>query len=784
MPANRPRQISSIPRLHSRLGHGLSHCVLLFSLFVWSLSASAQQSFDLDKFFRRAFLNGEFRPKSFGPVRWINQGAAYATLEPSASMPGHTDLIQYDTATAKREVVISASDLIPFATKEPLQIENYDFSADRGQVLIYTNSRRVWRANTRGDYWLFDRRSKHLRKLGGDAEPSTLMFAKFSLDGSRVAYVCANNLYVESTATGEITSLTRDGSATVINGTSDWVYEEEFFLRDAFRWSPDGHSIAYWQFNTSGVKQFALVYNAGTPYEPAAEIPYPKYGVYPLVKEIPYPQPGTPNSAVRVGVVSVAGGETRWIQVASNPTDNYIARLEWTPDSKSLVLQHLNRLQNTNDLLLADANDGSVQEVYRDHDSAWLEVVDSFKWLHEGRDFLWVSEQDGWRNAYLISRDGKQVRAITPGNFDVIEVYGVALQDDCLYYIASPENATQRYLYRSRLDGTGKAERLTPEGQVGTHSYDFSPDFHWAIHSFSRFDSPPVTQLVSIPNHHVARLLEDNAALRTNLKDVTLPPVEFLRVDIGGGVTLDGWMMKPPSFNPSRKYPVLVYVYGEPAGQTVLDAWEGEHGIFHRGIAESGYVVVSVDNRGTPSPRGRAWRKIIYGSVGVLSSVEQTKALQALERTYPFLDENRVAVWGWSGGGSNTLNLMFRSPDTYKVGMSVAPVADQRLYDTIYQERYMGLPHNNPDGYRSGSPINFAEGLRGNLLIIHSPADDNVHYQGTEFLVNRLVELGKPFDFMEYPGRTHSLAEGKATHYHVYSLLARYLREHLQPRPE
>jgi dipeptidyl-peptidase-4 len=289
---------------------------------------------------------------------------------------------------------------------------------------------------------------------------------------------------------------------------------------------------------------------------------------------------------------------------------------------------------------------------------------------------------------------------------------------------------------------------------------------------------------VSIPNHHIARLLEDNAALRTNLKDVTLPPVEFLRVDIGGGVTLDGWMMKPPGFNHSRKYPVLVYVYGEPAGQTVLDAWEGEHGIFHRGIAESGYVVVSVDNRGTPSPRGRAWRKIIYGSVGVLSSVEQTKALQVLERTYPFLDGDRVAVWGWSGGGSNTLNLMFRSPDTYKVGMSVAPVADQRLYDTIYQERYMGLPHNNPDGYRSGSPINFAEGLRGNLLIIHSPDDDNVHYQGTEFLVNRLVELGKPFDFMEYPGRTHSLAEGKATHYHVYSLLARYLKEHLQPRPE
>jgi len=315
------------------------------------------------------------------------------------------------------------------------------------------------------------------------------------------------------------------------------------------------------------------------------------------------------------------------------------------------------------------------------------------------------------------------------------------------------------------------------------HSYQFSSDFRWAIHSYSRFDSPPVTDLVSVPDHRVTRLLEDNAALRANLKEFLSRPTEFIHVDIGDGVTLDGWMMKPRNFDAARKYPVLVYVYGEPAGQTVVDAWEGENGVFHRAMTESGYLVVSVDNRGTPAPKGSAWRKIVYGSVGVLSSVEQTKALQVLERTYPFMDANRIAVWGWSGGGSNTLNLMFRSPDVYKTGMSVAPVADQRLYDTIYQERYMGIPQDNSEGYRRGSPINFAEGLRGKLLIVHSPGDDNVHYQGTKLLINRLVELGKPFDFMEYPGRTHSLAEGKGTHYHLYSLLARYLLEHVTPGP-
>jgi dipeptidyl-peptidase-4 len=680
-------------------------------------------------------------------------------------------------------VLIAASDLIPSGLKDPLHIDSYEWSADMSKVLIYTNSRRVWRANTRGDYWVFDRRSKSLHKLGGDAAPSTLMFAKFSPDGSRVAYVLANNIYVESAQTGEPLQLTRDGSETIIDGTSDWVYEEEFFLRDAFRWSPDGKLIAYWQFNTKGVQKFALLYNVGAPYDVVTHIPYPQSGIYPQIREIPYPEPGTPNSSVRAGVVSSSGGETTWLQVPGDPTNSYIARMEWAGDSKSLVLQHLNRLQNTNEVLLADASNGSIRQVYQDHDSAWVDVVDSLKWLHGGKDFLWLSEQNGWRQAYVVSRDGKQARPITPVNFDVIGIVGVAPEEDWLYYLASPENATQRFLYRGKLDGEGKAERLTPAKQPGTHSYQFSPDFHWAIHSYSRFDLPPITELVSVPDHQVIRVLEDNTALHANLKDVLSRPTEFIQIDIGGGVTLDGWMMKPRTFDAAKKYPVLVYVYGEPAGQTVVDAWEGESGVFHRALTESGYLVVSVDNRGTPAPKGRAWRKVVYGNVGVLSSEEQAKALQVLERTYPFIDGNRVAVWGWSGGGSNTLNLMFRSPGMYKVGMSVAPVADQRLYDTIYQERYMGIPRENPEGYRVGSPINFAEGLRGRLLIVHSPGDDNVHYQGTELLINRLVELGKPFDFMEYPGRTHSLAEGKETHYHVYSLLARYLLEHLTPGP-
>ncbi len=456
--------ISLLKCRNSLLGKFLKvWAIPLISSMVWILVAAtqlfAQQSFDLDQFFRRAFLEREFQPKSFGPARWLNEGEAYATLEPSSSFSGSSELVRYDTATGKREVLIAASELIPSSSKDPLHIENYDWSRDMSQVLIYTNSRKVWRANTRGDYWVFDRRGKSLRKLGGDASPSTLMFAKFSPDGSRVAYVRANNIYVESAQTGETIQLTHDGSETIINGTSDWVYEEEFFLRDAFRWSPDGKRIAYWQFNTSGVRKFGLVYNVGAPFDVLTHIPYPQYGLYPQIKEIAYPEPGTPNSLVRAGVISAEGGVTTWLQVLGDPTNSYIARMEWAEDSNTLVLQHLNRLQNTNDVLLADASSGSVQPVYRDHDSAWVDVVDHLQWLRGGKEFLWLSEQDGWRRAYLVSRDGKQVRPITPGNSDVIQVVGTTPQEDWLYYLASPDNATQRYLYRTKLDGGGKAER-------------------------------------------------------------------------------------------------------------------------------------------------------------------------------------------------------------------------------------------------------------------------------------------------------------------------------------
>jgi dipeptidyl-peptidase 4 len=731
---------------------------------------------------RRAFLDQSFRARTYGPVRWLEGGRSYTTLEPSAKGGEDAiDLVRYDASTAEREVLVTGQELTVPGEKKSIPIEDYALSSDSNRVLLFTNSKRVWRKHTRGDYWVLNRKSGTLRKLGGSGPGSTLMFAKFSPDGSKVAYVRFNNIYVEDLESGEITRLTSDGSEKIINGTSDWVYEEEFDVRDAFRWSPDGKRIAYWQFDTSLVKTFALIYDTGAPHQVTTNIPYPELGIYPMVQQIPYPQPGTPNSSVRIGVVLSAGGETRWMQVPGYANDNYIARMEWAGNSDSLIIQHLNRLQNTNDVLLAEVKTGAVRSLYQDHDSAWVDIVDDLKWLHYGKDFLWLSEQDGWRHVYLIARDGKQVHLVTRGAFDVIDLVGADADQNWIYYMASPENATQSYLYRTRLDGKEKTERVTPANQPGTHTYQVSPDLRWAVHEYSTFDTPPVTDLVRLPDHQSERVLEDNRKLRSTTNQLVLSPTEFLRVDLGGGVTLDGWLIKPRNFDPSKKYPTLIYVYGEPAAQTVVDRWDEWNGIFHRTLAQEGYIVASFDNRGTPAPKGRDWRKIVYGNVGVLSSKEQALALRALERDRTYIDPNRVAVWGRSGGGSNTLNLVFRHPELYQVGMAVAPVADQRLYDSIYQERYMGLPQDNAEGYKAGSPINFADGLRGNLLLVHGSGDDNVHYQGTELLVNRLVELGKPFDFMTYPGRTHALAEGSGTAYHLYCLLTRYLEEHLPP---
>ncbi len=715
----------------------------------------------------RLFDSKDFRAESFGPARWLEDGSGYITLEDSKTVKGGKDIVKYRPDSGKREVLVAAELLIPDGEEKPLSIADYKWSNDGKKLLIFTNTRKVWRLHTRGDYWMLNLHNSKLVKLGGDAEPATLMFAKFSPNSRRVAYVHEKNIYVQNLRNLKIRKLTDRPSQTIINGTSDWVYEEEFHLRDGFRWSPNSKWIAYWQFDTSGVREFTMINNTAN--------------LYPELTRFKYPKVGQTNSACRVGVIHVGGGQPRWFEVSDDLRNHYIPRMDWAADSRWIVLQQLNRLQNTNQVILCNILTGKTRNVFTDKDEAWLDVHGDIKWLNNGKSFLWLSERDGWRHIYLISRRTGKAESLTPVDYDVIDVQAVDRKGGWIYFIASPQNPTQRYLYRVALDGPGEPERLTPEKQPGTHQYQISDDCKWAFHTYSTFDKGPVKELIRLPQHSKTRTLVDNKKLNKTLSRLDRSKTEFFRVEIDDGVELDAWCIKPPDFDPDGKYPLLVYVYGEPAGQTVLDRWGNQKYLWHLMLAQQGYIVLSIDNRGTPAPRGRKWRKCVYRQIGILASADQAAAVRSLIQNRPYIDPDRIAVWGWSGGGSMTLNALFRYPDLYQTGMAIAFVANQRYYDTIYQERYMGLPDDNAEGFEKGSPITYADQLEGNLLLVYGTGDDNCHYQNCEALVNKLIQHNKEFSMMSYPNRSHSINEGSGTRRHLYELLTRYLKQNTPP---
>ncbi|MDF1745097.1 MAG: DPP IV N-terminal domain-containing protein [Gimesia sp.] len=711
----------------------------------------------------RIYKSKDFDSKPYS-ARWLDGKSVYTTLAPSSENKDQKDILRHDAVTGKTEIMVAASKLIPPGQSLPLKIENYSWSKDQSKLLVYTNSKRVWRKKTRGDYWILDCTTHELRKLGGDSKPATMMFAKLSPNGQEVAYVRDRNIYVENLLSHRIRCLTKTGSDEVINGTTDWAYEEEFQVRDGFRWSPDSTQIAYWQINTEGVKKFPLINNTDS--------------LYPTVFWFSYPKTGQQNPSCRIGIVNCLSGKTNWMNVPGDPRDHYIPRMQWAANSNELLIQQLNRLQNRNQLFMADASTGDVSPLLTEEDKAWVDIHDELYWLADGSRFTWISDRDGWRHAYLVSRSGDEVCLLTPGEFDVIKLLHLDEDNGLIYFIASPVDATQRFLYRARIDGSG-IERVTPENEVGVHDYKFSENTDWAIHSKSTFDQPTTTELISISDHQSVRMLNDNEQLMERLSKLSRIPTEFFRIDIGDNVQLDGWCIKPPDFDPAKKYPLLIYVYGEPAGSTVINRWGGSNYLWHLMLAQQGYVVMSFDNRGTKAPRGRAWRKSVYRKIGILPPQDQAAAVRTVLKERPYIDPDRVGIWGWSGGGSSSLQAIFKYSNLYSTAIAVAPVPNQRYYDTIYQERYMGIPGSNVEGYREGSAINFAKQLKGNLLLVHGTADDNCHYQTVEMLIDELVAHNKQFSLMAYPNRTHAVKERKNTSRHLRELMTRFLLQHL-----
>ena len=700
-------------------------------------------------------------------INWATDGDAYYTLD--------SQLTQYTLPDHKAQVIISKTQLTPDGQSDPLPITHYIFSEDQQKVLLFTNTRKVWRLHTRGDYWVFNTENNSLRQLGTTLPSASLMFAKFSPDGNSIAYVSQHNVYVEDYATGEIEALTDNGSTTLINGTFDWAYEEEFACRDGFRWSPDSRSIAYWQIDASAIKKFYMINNTDSIYSQLIPLEYPKVGESP--------------SACRVGVVKIADKKTTWIDIPGDPANTYLVRMEYIPNSNQLLIQQLNRKQNHSIIYKADAITGSAKPVQEESDEAWVDLFESgsryaidytnsFIFLEQTNSILWASEKAGWRHLYQVSYDGNPEIAVTNGEYDVIDLKHIDTEKGFVYYMASPDNATQKYLYRTRLNGKDKAELLSPKSLKGTHDYSFSSNGTYAEHSFTNHYTPQALEIIKVSNHKA--LNPEQSIVRNIEKLEKEKTVEFFKVKTADNIEMDGWMIKPADFDPTKKYPVLFYVYTEPAGTTVNDVYNVGRSLYRGDLAADGYIYVSVDNRGTPAPKGRAWRKSIYRKIGVINIDDQAMAAKEILK-WDFVDPERVAVWGWSGGGSATLNLLFRYPEIYKTGISIAAVANQLTYDNIYQERYMGLPQENMEDFLAGSPMTHAQHLEGNLLYIHGTGDDNVHFQNAELLVNELIKHNKQFQYMPYPNRSHSMREGEGTFMHLSTLFTNFLRQHCPP---
>jgi|CXWL01.1.fsa_nt_gi dipeptidyl-peptidase-4 len=711
------------------------------------------------------FTKREFAVAPAGWQPWLDDVRGTTRLESSAQSSGGVDLVA-TTAAGVRTTIVAAGDLVPTGLGRPLRMTSYAFSTDQSRLLFSATGASASLAEV--TWWVMDLRSRRLTQLGASGLPGRIVVPQLSPDGSQVAYTAEHNLYVETLATSTRVQLTADGSPTRINGDSPRPFAAVNNTK-GFRWSPDGTQLAYVQFDMTEVQSVLMINN----------VDY----LYPRVDSFQHVKPGATLPASRVGVVAAAGGATRWIELPGDPRMNYLTTVEWAGSSSDFTVQQFDRHQNRMTVFLAALPAGRVTTILTETDKAFLDPT-SIEWIDGGRHFLWVTERDGWRHVYRHDRDGSRPVLVTRGDFDIASIERIDETGGWLYYLASPDNAIYRALYRTRLDGSGLPERITPMGPPGTHSYSISPSGQWALHTYSRFDTPPRSEVVSLPSHRTVRVLQGNAALRTKLDGVARAPYEFFKVDIGNGVRLDAWCIKPPDFDPSKKYPVIFHEYSMPGGQFVTDSWKGDNYLFYLLLAQRGFVVMAVDSRGTPSLYGRAWRKIIYQNHGILPSDDIAAAARVMLAERPYLDAKHVGVYGWSGGGLISMLLLLRHGDVFKAAVPGAFISDHRYYEAGFTERYLGLPQESPAAYDKAAALRYAKNLTGDLLILHGTADDNVHYQNTELMVDALIATGKHFGVVPYPNRSHGMSEGINTKAHQHDTILWFFTEHLHPRME
>ena len=708
-------------------------------------------------------------------VVWNESETGYFTIKDN-------NIVLVSTRGKEDKVILSSSQV------NNLEIESFSFSQSKNKILIFTQSVKVWRYNTRGDYWVYDFKKNEIQKLGRNMSSSSLMFAKFSPNERFVAYVSKEksesgirnsstsvNIYLESLDDRTIKKLTSsNGTKKLINGTFDWVYEEEFGCRDGFIFNEDGTRIAFWQIDANQVRDFYMINNTDSIYSYTIPVEYPKVG-----------EDLTP---ARIGVINLSNEEITWMKIPGEQNKFYLPRMTWMPGRNDLMIQQLNRKQNHSKIYIANANNGSTELLMEEKDDAWVDLRSSWpyqvqagwKFINNGKEFLYTTEKDGWSHIYRFDITNKTEYLVTKGNYDVVKPLAYDEKNENVYFIASPENPTERYLYKTSAKGDGKLIRVTPDVLEGSHNYQISTKAKYAFHSFSNYFTRPMQAIVSLPNH---KFINENQNMieKYDLEKKKDHPLEFFEITTVDDVTMEGWIVKPKNLDKNKKYPVLFYFYSEPAGQTGVNRYgAGNNGLYDGNLGEDGYVYVTFDGRGTPSPKGRAWRKAIYRNIGRINVRDMAMGAKAVFEKYEFIDTSRVAVHGWSGGGTATLNCLFQYPEIFHTGIAVAAVANQLTYDNIYQERYMGDPKESYQDYVDGSPIKYAKNLEGNLLYIHGTGDDNVHYQNAEMLANELIKHKKIFYMLSYPNRSHGIREDGA-YPHVRLMFTDFLRKNCPP---
>ncbi len=744
---------------------------LLVAVLLMPAPAPAQQASKPELTLQDIHFSRKFSGQGFQGGRWAGEGPVVWYIERDK---GATHLVSYNLETDARARLIDGTKLDASDVGRLIRIENYAYSEDGTKALLYTDSERVWRQNTKGYYYVYDLKKETLTPIA-DRDKGFQMFAKFNPAADKVAFVRDRNLFVVDLVTMTETALTDDGSdGAIINGTFDWVYEEEFGLRDGFRWSPDGQKIAFFKLDESGTRDFFMTELRGQ---------------YPEPVSFRYPKAGEVNSEVQVGVIDLKTGGTEFIDTDTwnegGDTYEYLARMDWmpTPDGHRPWIFRLNRDQNDLDFI---SYDDSVQVLINEKEATWINVEDDkLTFLDDGKHFVWQSETSGYNHLYLHKNNGDLVTPITSGQWDVTAFHGIDEETGTAYFTAAIDSPLERHLYSIQIDmQTDAGATASPPVKItqapGTHTINMSSDLRYYIDTYSSVTTPPVVSLHSADGRKI-KTLEGNEKLIDTLVEYELPAPEFMTVPGADGTPLNAWMIKPSDFDSNKEYPLLMYVYGGPGSQTVRNNWGGSRYLWHAYLAEElGVVVASVDNRGTGA-RGKAFKSVTYKNLGQLEAEDQIAAAQHFGQM-PYIDAGRMGIWGWSYGGYMTLMGMLYGdgPDTFKLGVSVAPVTDWRLYDTIYTERYMSTPQKNEAGYKKGAPLTYADRLQDHqkLLIIHGDFDDNVHFQNTVQMVDALQRANKQFGMMMYPGRNHGIFGG-STRLNLFKKATEYIKAHL-----